>query len=141
MMNNKSQRQFITKEEVQRMRSGTIEEALIIVNEILSRVYNKAVEDALRQTPDLMLRLFVAQQAQSKLVSDFYEKNPGFKEHRDIVQSTVQQVEAKNPGKDYNFILGLSEPIIRNRITKLVTLNKLPLDKPESCNDYGAGAL
>jgi len=123
--------QFITKEEMMEIQRGTVESAARIINEVLSRVYNKAVEDTIRQTPDLMLRLFVSQQAQQKQVKDFYDRNPNFKAHRDIVQSTVQQVEAANAGKDYNFILGLAEPIIRGRISKLAELKELPVDKPD----------
>jgi hypothetical protein len=137
----KTKQQFMTKEEVLRMRSSTIEEAVYIVNEVLSRVYNKAVEDTLRQTPDLMLRLFVSQQAQNKLVTDFYESNPDFKGHRDIVQSIIQKVEASNPGKTFEFILSLSEPMIRDKISKLALLKELAYDKPEEVNKDGTKAL
>jgi hypothetical protein len=133
--------EFITKEEVLRMRRGTTKESLIIINEVFSRVYNKAVEDAIRQTPDLMLKLFVSQQAQQKLKLDFYEKNPEFKEHRDIVQALVQKVDGENPGKDYDFILGLAEPMIRSAIAKLKALKALPTDKPKNFDSNGMGIL
>lgn len=133
--------QFMTKEEVLRMRDANVEEAVYIVNEILTRVYNKAVEKALTDTPDLMLRLFMSQQAQKEMVIAFYDKNPEFKEHRDIVRAIVQKVESENPGKNYSFILGLSEPMIRQKIAKWATLKELPLDKPEQVNRDGTGIL
>jgi hypothetical protein len=131
----------MTKEEVARMQSSNLEEAVVIINEILSRVYNRAVEDALRQTPDLMLRLFVSMQAQQETKKDFYDRNPDFKNYLDIVQSVVQKVEAKNPDKSYEFILGLSEPMIRQQIVMMADLKKLPLDKPKEVNRDGKGIL
>lgn len=134
--------QFITEEEVSKLRgSSSIKEATLAINEVLVRVYNKAVEEALSKSPDLMLRLLVSQQAQQKSAKDFYDRNPGFKEHRDIVQTTVQMVEAENPGKDYSFILGLSEPMIKQKISKLAELKKLPLDRPEAFNPNGTDIL
>ena len=87
-----------------------------LLNEILSRVYNKAIEDTLRKIPDVISRLLKSTIATQKMSTEFYARNKSFAEHQDIVASVIQDVESRNPNAGYKDILMDSESIIRDKI-------------------------
>jgi len=56
------------------------------------------------------------QATQSKMNAEFYKKYPEFQKRKDIVVSVLEMIEGKNVGMDYNKVLELAVPEIRNRI-------------------------
>jgi hypothetical protein len=127
---------FIAKEEWQQMQG---EQGFDMINEVLMRVYNRAVEDAIRSIPSVISRLLVSIPARKKLIKDFHERNPSYKDHKEIVAKVVQDVESDNPDMDYDQLLRASEPIINRHIEACTS--KLPLEKPTAVNLKGNGVL
>src|SRR3990167_4983194 len=129
---------FITREELQRIVEKEDVDAL---NEILSRVHNSAVESVIKQIPEVISRLMVSTQAHKKMISDFYQHNKEFESHKEIVSKVVQDIECDNPEKNYEDILKLAEPIIKQKIAGESLSKGLPLDKPEKVSLDGNGVL
>ena len=130
---------FITREELDRISSTTNGEDLL--NEILTRVYNAAVEGTLRKLPEIVDKMVVNATASQAMQKDFFTRNKDFMEHRNIVAETIQNVESLNPNMDYSDILKTAEPVIKEKILALKGIEKLPLDMPEHVNLKGNGVL
>lgn len=134
-------KKYITPEEMRVVREGTIEDAVNVISEVCSRIHNMAVEDAINKAPDVMLQLFMTQQAQEKLKAAFYERNPDFRNYMDIVRATVFDVEQSNPDKTYDYILTLSEPLIRGRISRLKEIRAISISDGGEFNNDGSTIL
>lgn len=107
---------FISKEEFIKLRDAQDES---FINEILMRVYNKAIEDSLALLPRTLVAYTKKQTEIANLISDFYKNNKEFIEHKQIVTKVVGEIEKENPGLTYSFILSKATPIIRNKIELL----------------------
>lgn len=107
---------FISKEEFIKLRDAQDES---FINEILMRVYNKAIEDSLALLPRTLVAYTKKQTEIASLISDFYKSNKNFIDHKQIVASVVKEVEKENPGLTYSLILNKAAPIIENKIALL----------------------
>lgn len=129
---------FISKEEWKALSKQTDE---ILINEVLSRVFNRAVETAILKLPDTISRLMVSTTATQNMTKDFFKRNSSFEEHKDIVASVTQDVESLHPEWNYEEILKEAEGVIKFKIEVLPKQGSLPLDKPEKVNLDGNGIL
>ena len=90
---------FITKEEFQGMDLETC-------NEVLTRVYNKAVEDIMLQLPTFALTMLRSVSNAEALRKKFVEDNADVAQNIDMFKKAILvQVEVNNPGLPYSDIL------------------------------------
>lgn len=111
---------FITPEEWQAMKTATSPNVL---NEILTRMHHRTVEDALRSMPELISRLVRKSQTMQQTTAEFFDKNKDFKDHKAVVAEAVMQVELKNPTADYSTILELATPEIAKTLRSTQVAN------------------
>lgn len=111
--------EFISKDEFIQIQSSPDDKARDVTNEVLERLFNKAVETTLRSLPELISRLIEQQGTLHKITKDFFESNPNFTKYKNLVETTVAEVEAKNPEKDYASILDTAKVKIQNKIAIL----------------------
>ena len=130
---------FITKEELDRIGSTTNGEELL--NEILTRVHNAAVEYTLRKLPEIVDKMVVNATAHQAMQKDFFSRNEEFIKHRNIVAQVIQDIESLNSNMNYTDILKKAEPIIKEKILALKDIEKLPLDLPAAVNLDGNGVI
>ena len=112
-----------------------------LVNEILSRVFNSAVESAIRQLPEVVSRMVASTAATKAMTNKFLDRNKEFKDHQRIVTLVLQDIESKNADWDYEKILEEAEPIIKEKIKAEKEVPALPMDKPENVKPDANGVL
>lgn len=88
-------------------------------NEILQRVCSKAVEDALRALPAVMENLLQQGALLKKTSEQFYKDHADLQDHKDIVAMTLEELDGKNPGRQYIDTLRDAVPLIREKIKRL----------------------
>lgn len=113
----------------------------VLINEILSRVCNAAVEGALRKLPEVVSRLMATTSATKALTQKFFEENKDFESHENIVTTVVQEVESLHPNWDYATILNESKDIIKQKITAEKNMPTLELDIPKDIKLDGNGVI
>ena len=128
--------QFISSEEWKRL---TEEQDESLMNEVLSRVHNAAVENTIRKIPELLSRMVKTTTATYAMTEDFFKRNESFKEHRDIVMQVVRDVESRNPDWDYTKILNVAEPLIKEKLS--VKIPSLDTGIPKEINLKGNGVI
>ena len=87
------------------------------------------IERLLKILPEVVGNLMAAHAANSKLSADFYRQYPEFKSHTDIVREMIAKVEMSNPTINYDEILKLAVPSIREGIK---SKSKVNFDIPNS---------
>jgi len=90
-----------------------------VLHEVLNRVYNKAIEQALCHIPGMVNKLARKVDAINKFLGEFLTKYPEFKEHKDVVISTVQQFEFEHPELMFDELLEKSVPLIQQKLANL----------------------
>ena len=129
---------FISKEECEMLGTRLDEELL---NEILSRVYNAAIEKAITKLPEVISRMVASKTATQAMTNDFFKRNKDFENHKEIVASVIQEIDSQNPGMNYDEILKDAESIIIEKIIATYKKETLQLDKPSEVNLKGNGVL
>ena len=129
---------FISKEECEMLGTRLDEELL---NEILSRVYNAAIEKAITKLPEVVSRMVASTTATQAMTNDFFKRNKDFENHKEIVASVIQEIDSQNPGMNYDEILKDAESIIIEKIIATYKKETLQLDKPSEVNLKGNGVL
>lgn len=104
---------FITEEETLKILADGDSQLL---NEVLDRVYNKAVERALLLLPETVARLSKRNEAITILLKQFIGENKNFLNHKELVLQVVQEIEIKNPNLKFDEILTLAKPTIEQKI-------------------------
>ena len=87
-----------------------------ILNELLLRVYNKAIEQALCHIPDVVNKLSKKVKNVNIALDAYFKKNPTFLDHKDIVMQTMQALEMEFTGMLFEDILEKATPIIEKKI-------------------------
>ena len=105
----------------------TPEEKELIIQEALERI--------LKVLPETIGNLMKAQSMYQKLTETFYKENSDLKGHTDIVREVVAKVEGENPTKEYDEILKLALPKIRDMV-KVKT--DLSMNTPDKSPNNGA---
>ena len=126
----------ITREEALRVAKGEIE----LLNSLIERIKDEAVEKALKLLPSVMGHLMTQHIALTRLGENLLKDNPEFKEKRDIVQGTLEEFEANNPGVPIEEVLQKAIPSIREKIKITSKLDVTRVEKPQlplSFHDHG----
>jgi len=113
--------EFVTEDEWNKIQ---VAEGRQIVNEILSRLYFKAIESTLRSLPELISRLTEQTATLNALTVKFFETNPEFKNYKELVSATVSEIEEQNPGLSYSDILAKSAISIKAKIDVIKSANQ-----------------
>jgi hypothetical protein len=129
---------FISDEEFEELKKAETAELL---NEVLTRLHTRAIEDCIKMLPEVVTRMVANTTATNAMTKDFYSRNKGFKDHKEIVMSVVQEVESQNPGLDYSEILKKAEPIIKKKIGNEKLSKGLSCDLPDKVNLDGNGVI
>lgn len=113
----------------------------MITPEEREEIINAAVERALLALPEVVGNLITSQFKLLKINKKFYEKFPEFSPHKDVISTIVEAVEAENPGEDYEKILEKALPIIRDRVSKVKSLDVKSIVRPNrsvpNLSDHG----
>jgi len=99
----------------------TPEEKELIIQETLERI--------LKVLPETIGNLMKAQAMYQKLTETFYKENSDLKGHTDIVREVVAKIEGENPTKEYDEILKLAIPKIRDMVKVKIDLSMGTPDK------------
>ena len=91
--------------------------------EDMDKIVSCAVEKILLRIPEIIGNLIQNHAEIHKLNKDFYSKYPDFKTHRDSVQSVLHEMELENPAMEYEELLKLAAPNIKERIMTVQKLN------------------
>lgn len=82
----------------------------------LDLITNKVIEQVLLRMPEVIGNLIREQAMMSKLNKKFYGENPEFKDNLPLIGSILEQLESNNVGIEYDKLLEMSIPIIKDRI-------------------------
>lgn len=87
-----------------------------------------AVEGMLKKMPEIVANLMVSNAAYAEISVKFFDDNPEFINHKEIVRSVVQMTESANPTKNYEEIFKLAIPEIRRQIAVKGTVSMEPAE-------------
>lgn len=121
--------EFITVEEYEDLNGSSYHIYVDKLNEILNRVYDKAVEDTLRSIPQVVGSLSKHAVKLNELSKDFYKTNPDLTDHKELVGKTISKIESENPGLAYEEVLKKVLPEVRNSVSKLKLFDNSPVTK------------
>jgi hypothetical protein len=82
----------------------------------LDIIANKVIERVLLRMPEVIGNLIREQALINKLNKKFYGKNPEFKDSLPLVVSILEKLETDNVGVEYEKLLEMATPIIKERI-------------------------
>jgi len=91
-------------------------------DEVLSRVFQKAVESAILYLPEAVDKLAKRNAYTVKAWGSFIDKHPEFKENKEIVISVIQGVEQENPLLTLEEVLEKAAPEIETSIKAMKQL-------------------
>jgi hypothetical protein len=108
----------------------TPEEKEEILNELgnrmearLLKAINESSEAVLLAIPKIVSKVILEASSGKEMVKQFYKDNPEMLKDKDIVESVLQEVEGKNPGKQYTKIIEEARPLIAERIKKISSMD------------------
>ena len=102
----------------------------MITEEEKQEIIDRAVEKALLMLPDTVGSLMAQQATYARLNSQFYKDHPEFVNHKEVVASVIEKVDGENPTIKYEEKLKKAEPLIRERIAMLDTLDMKEAKQP-----------
>jgi len=111
--------EFISLAECKALEDCSTEYMYKAINEMLSRVFHRAVESAIRSMPELIVRLTEQTTTLNRMTEKFFADNLKFKAYPELVNSTVAELESDNPGDDYTTILAKATKQIQNKIATI----------------------
>lgn len=95
--------------------------------ELIKKVREQVMEQVYRSLPDIVANLATSAQSHAERFVRFYEEHPEFKEHTEIVGTTVSKIEGEDPIRPYDEMLKLAVPEIRKAIEQK---NKVSMEPP-----------
>lgn len=129
---------FLSDSEFKEIMSGNKQ----VLDEVLARIYNKAVEDALCRIPSVVVSYTQKNAAIKMALGEMYKDNPDFKGHEGMVQQVVKEIEGKTPEKTYEELFAMAIPIIKERIVEYKTNTGIAQAKDNAAiNLTGNGVL
>ena len=109
----------------------TDEEKEMLVNEITERM--------LLKIPDIVGNLITVYADKIRMSKEFYAKYPEFSDHRDVVASVIESMDANSKFKPFKEVVEDSVPVIRKRIGLLKGIDMKTVKKPNL--DFSQGEL
>jgi len=95
----------------------------MLTDEEKNELVNLAVEKALLMLPEVVGNLMKQHAELTKLNSKFYADYPEFKDHKGVVVSVLERLDAENPLHNYQDLLVKAVPEIRKQIMILKNLD------------------
>jgi hypothetical protein len=105
--------EFLTEEEFLKI---IVEGKKEVLEEILTRVYNKAIESAMCHIPIMVARLSKKVEVTNKLMSKYFDENPDFLKYPDIMAKAIQEIEIEFTGMSFEDVLDKAKLVIQRRI-------------------------
>ena len=102
----------------------------MITKEEKDELVNRIKEEIVLSIPDMIGNLIREHAVILRLNSDLYGKHPDFAKRKDIVGAVVEAVESDHPGTDYEEILKLAVPKIKEQIKSVSKLDVESVLKP-----------
>jgi hypothetical protein len=102
----------------------------VITEEERQSIIDEAVEKALLALPNVIGNLILNQISLTKLMREFYSKNPELSTSKDIVSAMLEKVEGENPGIEYPKIIDLALPLIRQQLQTINKTSFTPTNRP-----------
>lgn len=104
----------------------------MITPEEREEIIAASVERCLLSIPQVVGNLMMNQSIMVKNVKDFYDANPSFVNHKDVVASVIEVTEGSNPYINRTDLLEKAVPEIKKRISMLDKLDtKYVISKPD----------
>lgn len=85
----------------------------------LNLIVNKVIERILLRMPEVIGNLIREQALVNKLNKKFYGENPDFKDNLPLVVSILEKLETDNVGVEYEKLLKMAVPIIKEGIKNI----------------------
>jgi len=98
----------------------------MITPEERAELMREITEHILLLLPGVISHLINNMATMKELSSQFYEKNKDLTQHKVLVGTTIEQLEAKYPGKDVSEILDLAAKEVREQLTKQSSASSAP---------------
>lgn len=105
--------EWLTEEEFLKI---TVEGDALVLNEVLTRVHNKTVEQTLCLVPHMVQKLVKKMSDINKFLGQFFTEHPNYEKHKDIVTATVSKIELENPHLMFDEVLQKAVPEIDKKI-------------------------
>jgi hypothetical protein len=100
---------------------------------------NEIVERMLLKIPDIVGNLITVYAEKIRMSKEFYAKYPEFSDHRDVVASVIESMDANSKFKPFKEVVEDSVPVIRKRIGLLKGIDMKTVKKPNL--DFSQGEL
>ena len=100
---------------------------------------NEIVERMLLKIPDIVGNLITLYADKIRMSKEFYAKYPEFSDHRDVVASVIESMDANSKFKPFKEVVEDSVPVIRKRIGLLKGIDMKTVKKPNL--DFSQGEL
>jgi hypothetical protein len=100
---------------------------------------NEIVERMLLKIPDIVGNLITVYADKIRMSKEFYAKYPEFSDHRDVVASVIESMDANSKFKPFKEVVEDSVPVIRKRIELLKGIDMKTVKKPNL--DFSQGEL
>lgn len=113
----------------------------MITKEERESIIAEATERMLLKIPEVVGNLITNYAEKIRVKKEFYDKYPEFKDHKEVVASTIEDTENTNPSMSFKEIVNTSVPNIRRRIESLKGLDTKSVSKPNLDFNSGHGEL
>lgn len=107
----------------------------MITPEERESIIYEAQERIMLVMPQIIGNLMLNNIMKSKIAKKFFDSHADLKNHQDIVQAIIEDVEGSNTIEDYEKILEKAVPEIRK---KIALMNKMNMTPPTRKPDLGA---
>jgi len=102
-----------------------------LINEILERVYNKAIEDTLKYLPEIITSLIVKTKGIETIFKKFEELNPELANKKQEIMQMVMEIEGENGALSLEEILEK----VPERIKAIMREPEIPKDQPHTVEE------
>lgn len=111
----------------------------MITNEERESLVNEITERMLLKIPDIVGNLISSYAEKIRISQEFYTKYPEFADHKDVVASVIESIDANSKFKPFKEVVDDSVPVIRKRIESLKGIDMKSVKKPNL--DFSQGEL
>ena len=113
----------------------TPEERTALIAECKAEAQKEALrvmEGWLLRLPELIGSLVLEKVSLKKAAEKLFNENPEFMSHQELVAQILKKFDAANPGKQFDELMKLSLPEIKQRIEQAKGPNVTTLEKPST---------
>jgi hypothetical protein len=103
------------------------------------KLINEITERMLLKIPDIVGNLITLYADKIRMSKEFYAKYPEFADHKDVVASVIESIDANSKFKPFKEVVDDSVPVIRRRIESLKGIDMKSVKKPNL--DFSQGEL